>query len=386
MYNTRIYASQHLLCVQCNEERPECEQCLHGKRPCSYNVSSEPGGHANGMSAFSHGYGDPNLSELLEELPPTSQYAGVDLLELLDHFFHTTDYLWMGSRECQGLLQQHASTLAFGSSFLLHAILAFSAYHIVDLFPEQRRYGLAGSWFYSLTLQSYREAINEGVDADALFACCILLTMLSFKQHSNDLHSGNDLRVQSLAPDTVGIRFIGGPRILADAFARQSTLKDGIWKPLVHHCENRLLESNDVLADCPRAFRSMAGLEAICCGDKSGGPFDTALESIRLLMECYVSNKQEMVELTFCFAINLDPRFLHFVEESMPNAMLVMCYWYALVAQVKQWWAYSTAHIEGLKLLRWLQNTADISIQALLDFPSELLSVQSPTTQFSVNL
>lgn len=262
-------------------------------------------------------------------------------------------------------------------------MLAFSAYHIAALCPEQRLHEIAAAWHYSLALESYRQAIDEeSVDADALFACCMLLTLLSFKHLSSDLSNDDNPKSQkSPAFDTVGLRFIGGPRILADAFARRSMLDQGLWQPLIRHCEDRFFKNDGMFAGSSHASQSMAGLEAVCCSDEIRGPFDTALQSIRLLMQCYSSDRPKMVEFTFCFAIKLDPRFLRLAEERVPNALLVLCYWYALVIQVDQWWACRTAQIEGLKLLRYLQDTANIAIQPLLDFPAQLLNVQSSTSQ-----
>lgn len=329
---------------------------------------------------------NPDTLPLLNELSSPSYHRGVDPLELLNHFFETTSPLWMGSAQCQDLLQQHTPRLALGSSFLLHAILAFSAYHIAAFCPKQRQHEIAAASHYGLALQSYRQAIDEeSVDADALFACCMLLTLLSFKHFSNDLRNGDIPKSQkSLAFDTLSLRFIGGPRILADAFARRSMLDQGLWKPLIRHCEEYFVKNDDMFAGSPGAFQSMTGLEAVCRGDEIDGPFDTALTSLRILMQCYVSDRQKMVDFTFCFAIKLDPRFLRLVEESVPKALLVMCYWYALVVQVDQWWARRTAQIEGMKLLCYLRDTKDFAIQSLLDFPTELLNERLSTIQTPV--
>lgn len=330
---------------------------------------------------------DPYVSALLNELPSTSYHRGVDPLELLNHFFQTTDPLWMGSAECQRILQQYTPQLALESSFLLHAMLAFSAYHIAASCSEQQRYKMAAACHYSAALQSYRRAINdESVKADALFACCMLLTLLSFKNLSSD-QSNDDVSIsqKSFALDTVGIRFIGGPRILADAISQQSMIDQGIWKSLFRHCAERVVDCDDTVASSLSTSQAMAGLEAVCLNGEINGPYETALASLRQLMQCYISERHKMVEFTFCFAIQLDPRFLRLIEEAVPKALLVICYWYALVMQVDQWWASRTAQVEGIKLLRYLRDnvTRDSALKALLDFPARLLNSQSSTTQAS---
>jgi hypothetical protein len=326
---------------------------------------------------------DQHVSALLAELASRSYHRSVDPSELLHHFVQTIEPLWMGSSTCQSLLQQHAPRLALQSPFLLHTILAFSAYHIAALFPAQQHHETVGDLHYSHALQSYGKALDdESVDPDALFACCMLLTLLSFKHLSDD--TGNSDTVggkENFVLDTLGIRFIKGPRVLSDAFARRSTLNEGIWKPLILHCGEFSVEE-DMLASCPGASQSMAGLEALCRGDEMNSPYRTALTSLRLLMQYYVYSKQQnMVEFSFCFAIQLDPRFLPLVEKSAPEALLMLCYWYALVAHVDQWWACRTAQIQGLKLLQYLRGTADLAVQALLDFPAQLLDAQSSSFQ-----
>lgn len=316
---------------------------------------------------------DQHVLALQKKLATTSYDRGANPSELLNHFLQTSEPLWMGSTHCQSLLQQHAPRLALESDCLLHAMLAFSSSHIAALRPEQHRYETAGALHYSHALQSYRKALNDGrVDADALFACCMLLTLLSFKHLSDVVGNDDNLESQgSLALDTVGIRFLKGPRILSDAFAHLSTFDKGIWKPLIRHCDGYSSTSDGLLAGHPSASQSMAGLEVLCRGGEASSPYDAALTSIRLLMESYVSNKPELVEFTFCFAIQLDPRFLRLVEDSVPKALLVLCYWYALVAHVEQWWACRTAHLEGLRLLRCLQDTQ--AVRVLLEFPAQLL-------------
>jgi hypothetical protein len=326
---------------------------------------------------------DQHIAALVDELGSVSYHGSVDPSELLNHFVNTVEPLWMGSAECQRLLQQNAPRLALDSQFLLHAILAFSAYHIAELCPAQQHYTTVGGLHYSYALQSYRKSLDdESTDTDALFACCLLLTLLSFKHLSDDMcNTGTVNDQESFALDTVGIRFIRGPRVLSDTFARRSTLNQGIWKPVIRHCDEYSVENQGMLASCPGASQSLAGLEVLCRGDEMGEPYRTALASIRLLMQSYVSSKQDMAEFTFCFAIQLDPQFLHLVEESALKAFLVLCYWYALVTHVDQWWAHRTAKIEGLKLLHYLRNTGDSAIQALLDYPSQLLSAKSSKDQ-----
>jgi hypothetical protein len=113
-------------------------------------------------------------------------------------------------------------------------------------------------------------------------------------------------------------------------------LDQSLWKFLTRYCEDHPAENDDMLAEFPRASQSMADLEAVCRGDQINGPFDSALSSIRRLMQCYVFKKHEMAEPTFNFAIKLDRRFLRFIEEGVPKALLGMCYRYALVMQVDQ--------------------------------------------------
>ena len=374
--------------MQCDEQRPGCGQCLHGKRSCTYTTPPQTDMPTNDGRAQLIRTPNQHVSALLGKLASTSYHRGVDPLELLNHFVQTTEPLWMGSAQCQRLLQQNAPRVALGSSFLLHAMLAFSAYHIAAIRPGQQPHEHAGALHYSLALQSYRKALDKkSADAEALFACCMLLTLLSFKHLSDDLYDDDtSKRQQSLTLDTVGIRFIGGPRILIDALARRSMLDQGIWEPLTRNCKEYLVKNDDMLVGFPGASQSMAGLEALCRSDEVSSPFHTALMSLRLLMQCYVSCKHKMVEFTFCFAIQLDPRFLRFIEESVPKALLVLCYWYALVAQVDQWWAHRTAQVEGLKLLCYLQDNADLAVQALLVFPADLLNAQSSTMQIPIIL
>lgn len=138
-----------------HEQRPECGQCLHGKFCCAYTISPQTDVPIIAARAPSVG------AALLNELSSTPYHRGVDPLELLNHFFQTSDPLWMGSAVCQSILQQYTPQLALGYSFLLLAMLAFSAYHIAVSCSEQQRYKMSAACHYSVALQSYRQAIDD---------------------------------------------------------------------------------------------------------------------------------------------------------------------------------------------------------------------------------
>lgn len=306
----------------------------------------------------------------------------VDPKGLLDHFVTFTDYLWMGSLVCQDLLQRHAVRLALDSTCLLHAMLSISAHHLAAQAPvNQQHYRFAGVMHYGLALQSYSASLGsetESTDIDALFSCCLILTLIAYANLSAEaIDASTSYSNGGLSLDIAGIQAISGFRTLEEAFASKHVLETSIWKPIIWKClQNR--EAFDGASNIPSVPpNTLAGLKRLYYEGQQGSiasPYEAPLKSLYVMMQ--FDNSPDILSVTFCFNMQLDAPFLQRLREKDPKALLLLCYWHAIIVQVDQWWAHDTAKSEGLKLLDYLRDTPDPPIQALLKFPSERLGVR----------
>jgi hypothetical protein len=300
--------------------------------------------------------------------------------KLLDHFVKPNETLWMGSAKCQKLFQQHGPRLALKSPFLLHAILSISAHHLDTLFPGGLEYRQVGASHYSSSLSLYVMALQdlENVNVDAIFACCLLLSLIAFRNiasgASDSVSGTNEKRLVDIA----ALKSIRGFQILQSIPSLRLKFATSIWRPIMDECfdhRQHLLESpfNSV-----KGFGIMTALESLCRDQGEPASHITALEPaldmLRMLMKDE-SDQTQTIGVLFCFTKTLDGQFLTLLEQQDPKAALLVCYWYSLMAQIDQWWALDSAKTEAWKLLGFLQRVPDPRLQALLQFPLEQLEI-----------
>ncbi|KAI9745905.1 MAG: hypothetical protein M1818_000586 [Claussenomyces sp. TS43310] len=299
----------------------------------------------------------------------------VDPLELLDHFFQTTDHIWIGSGQLQLNLQKYGPQLALRSPYLLYAILSFSASHIAYIRPATSQYTLTATSYYSMSLEAYSTTLRsdfEDTNVDALFACCTLLNLIAFNSTAAvrpdpDAPSRND----KLDLDIPGLLSMRGFQILQRDPRLESKFDQCIWGALFKDCMASERAHKDAHLQSPKAFHAMNQLERLCQTSNSLGQYDLALESLRVLMQRGIGHNT--IGILFRFTQGIEDNFLRLLENKDSKALLLLYYWYSMAANVKQWWASDSAEFWRLKLLSFLDKHAEPSAKALLDFPPDMI-------------
>jgi hypothetical protein len=298
-------------------------------------------------------------------------YKPGDTLELLDHFVET-NIPWIGSSEYQRLIQQHGIKLCLEAPYLLHTIIAFSASHLNFLRPEQRKYGIAFALHYSLSLSSYSAQLHAPLDvrkADAIIACCHLHTMLAFQ----NVQSGDS------AVDVGGfawLRAMQGVAILWNTGNIRPYLEGNIWRKKT--LESRALENitydhtessaaDSWASNTSRALHQLFSEQSDPISHHNS-PYQEPLRRLCLLMQH--SMEQDAICMFMAFIGNLPDSFVQLLGQKDPRAMLLMCYWCALLSQIDQWWIVSSAKFICRTLCNTLSKTPDQRIYNLLQFPA----------------
>lgn len=113
-------------------------------------------------------------------------------LELMHHYTMITCETLAASPRSQRVFREDMPRLAPHYPFLLHQILAISAFHLAYLHPESRsKYTLRGSQHQSEGLTGMREALSENITESssyALFGASSLLISCAFASGLNDDH------------------------------------------------------------------------------------------------------------------------------------------------------------------------------------------------------
>nr|OQO26975.1 hypothetical protein B0A51_04992 [Rachicladosporium sp. CCFEE 5018] len=284
-------------------------------------------------------------------------YTRADVPELFDHFIDTPE-AWAGSSECQRVLQIWSPSLSVMHTFLLHGMLAFSASHLQSLRPWKKKYGLAAALHCGLSLQGFSATLSQRVDhdnADALFACCYLHTMLALYNKSRyDQASMID-------NDFAWLREMKGIPILQRTNVLRPHLNHSIWLPVF--VETKAYSAKIGHLPTPTnehsaAFPEIEILRAQCQvnrldPDNDENPYAIPLAHLdRLSRLSSIGNSQ--IGMLMVFIGRMPECFVALLETLDPLAMRILALWCDYAGQVEQWWCMGPARQEAARLRRIL--------------------------------
>ncbi|PVH75922.1 hypothetical protein DL98DRAFT_497801 [Cadophora sp. DSE1049] len=292
-----------------------------------------------------------------------------DNFELLSHFFGITEP-FIGSPESQKVFQNHGLELSRGAPYLLHAILTFSASHLNFLYPQKRKYEIAASSYYDLSLKSYSAQIRAGLDAsnaDSLIGCGYLHTMLAFRNvQSDDLADAGDLG---------WLRIMQGVRILWGTHDFFPQLKDSPWRSVcaearvTEEFRRNHIETANAGSEAEDIFRALHRfLEVDLNSSGQGNVYQEPLSRLCVLLESAI--RHHKIGMFMVFIDLLPAAFLQLLDQKDTKAMMIICYWCALFSYNEKWWITRSAQLECAKLCAYLNSIPDQAVQDLLHFPA----------------
>jgi hypothetical protein len=319
------------------------------------------------------------LSYLKEEaftclISPTEIY---DPLELLDHFIETKTP-WIGSPECQRILQNYGPQLSLEAPYLLHAILAFSASHLSYLQPNEKRHSIAAALHYERSLNLYSSQLGKSLDksnADAIYACCHLHSMLALRNVSLSSLEHQLADVDGYANGW--LRAMQGTRVLREHITLQPEGDQGIWVPVRIEartydrctCNHSKLETTNLTAhNTSIALHQLCGVDMACTAIEN--PYQQPLSRLCQLMRCDIGHGA--IGMFMVFIGKLPSSFLQLLDKNDLRAMLIMVHWCALIGQIDQWWIVQSAKVECARFCRKIDKIPDPSIRGLLPFPLDM--------------
>ncbi|KAG4028808.1 hypothetical protein MFRU_019g00960 [Monilinia fructicola] len=251
----------------------------------------------------------------------------------------------------------------------MHAILAFSARHFNHLQPGDKKYSIAFALHYVLSLSSYSLQLGKGFDssnADATIASSYLHTMLAFQNvrsqsnHEVDADGGGEF---------TWLRAMRGVSILWDASDMRYHLngsvllhmeKDGTYNGGKAH------SSDSWALEISREMHNLFGVD--CDPDTSQDSYEGPLSSVCQRMQ--LGNGQEMICRFMSFVGELPSSFVQLLDQNDPRALLLLCYWSALLGQIDSWWVMGPANVVCRRLCGYLDAIPEQRIHDLLRFPA----------------
>lgn len=179
--------------IKCDETKPACRQCVNYDRQCSYSLTGLQAVVLGPQQRNARGH-DASNDELFEQVWEKLQTLAelcslaemsIQKAALRTLVFPFIDYEdeWLAAPTFQKILQQHGVKLGLRSDYLLHAILAVTASHLLYLDPTKVELQFIYGFNNSLSLRLYREKLNNirPEDAEALFACSAIHTIMAIR-------------------------------------------------------------------------------------------------------------------------------------------------------------------------------------------------------------
>jgi len=100
-----------------------------------------------------------------------------------------------------------------------------------------------------------------------------------------------------------------------------------------------------------------------------GNLYQKPLKRLCLLMRCDIG--QDKIGMFMFFIGQLPYSFIQLLDRNDPRAVLILCYWAALLSQIDQWISYS-AKLECMRLCKFLDGIEDRRFHELLSLPSRI--------------
>ena len=303
-----------------------------------------------------------------------SDYQRQDALELMDHFEDFSEP-WIGSHVAQRVTQENGVLMGLQASYLLHAILAYSASHLSHLYPEQKKYSDAAKLHYTRSLQAYStqlvyELEKGSANANALLSASGLLAKLSFI--NTPLMSEDSDGVSAAVPPW--IKSMQGVKTIMQTPKLRKQLEDGDLSAIVRHYIGPA-SKQPITVGLGRSQRSTSTVGALMelCGlqDRNCSPnvYSSAMDRLEPIMLSEPTHDD--TEQYLGFIATLEPSFLELLEKRDTRALLILAYWCTRVSLIKHWWTAPSAKAECRRICAHLSREKDARVQALLKGPAD---------------
>jgi hypothetical protein len=337
--------------IKCDETKPACRQCVDYGRQCSYSITGLQAVSGGPQQQNAHGHDASNdelFEQVWEKLKSLAELCSLgelsiqkaSLRTLLSHFTGCEDE-WLAAPTFQQILQQHGVQLGLRSDYLLHAILAVTASHLHYLDPTKAELKLIYGFHNSLSLQLYREKLNniQPEDADALFACGAIHTIMVIRNTMLDATASCEM-LGGFDGLLLGLKSIKSFPAFYCPFHKENRMTNGQFHRLFPTCDFARQWTTEVNQEVLKRTSHLAGLESHLSQLAGSAVFeDTYRESFQYLVLVGERERRfSALHMLFSFSNQLKTRYLEALEDQAPVALLLLGYWLAMFSTIKQWW------------------------------------------------
>jgi hypothetical protein len=262
---------------------------------------------------------------------------------------------------------------AISHHFLMHELLAFSAFHMAYLQPPQRRafYAL-GTHHQDLAIRDLRRVLpNMSTDnAGAVLATSVLVTLSVFAATGLDTNNGSPKTTSGIPVDDLLDIFVLIQGVSSVMASGASAVIDGPFKYMTMDSTTELPpqpQFEHLLSQIPLLETFIASQSSLSLAHRQ--EYHCVLSSFKDVLVTAMAPASQSRELKFLFQwpIELSQNFLNLMQQKEPAALAVIGY-YALglfAAESNYWFMEGWAE----RTIRAVYETVDASWREVLQWP-----------------
>lgn len=361
--------------IKCDETQPRCTHCSRHDLTCVYgHLESSTDGLQSSPEPSSDKEIDKYKALILKRLreldvPPKDVqspiYRQEDTNEIIDHFLHHSE-LWLGTPEIQRVLQRYAVRWAISAPYVMYGLIATAAAHLFHCSPQVKKYEVAMSVHYALSLQNFALQLSKPITRevmDPLIACSIMHGPFAFWKQGHE--EADDMPFRWL-------RTIRGVPVILSEVPDKTWIEQSVWYEYTIQAGGNIdgtlsLPEDPTVVSWARSV--VEKFEELCetTVTENTSVYSAPLRHLSMLMR--MNDHHHRSSATLRFNGHLSIEFVDLLEKGDTRALLLFCYWYGMMCNVKQWWAEQHSLRGCRRLCEILSACEDQRVQRLLDWP-----------------
>lgn len=324
----------------------------------------------------------PYFDKFMLPLGGEREAAWIHDLELMHHYSVATSLTLPRAQEELHVWQQNVPRLAFKYPFLVHQILAVSAFHLAYLQPEQRsEHSLHASQHQNRSIEGMRGHLAE-ITADnchALFMASSLLLVGAFASFANIRSNGAPLLEGQRPPnieDMIDV-FILDRGVASVLQSSEEVIQAGYFRDLFHFSPHERV--NPFMQQISQELRN---LDTLIKQDHAVDPL------VRVLVELEIGKLIDAIEkavpttedaemrVTTYWPITIAEDYITLLRQRNEEALLVLMFYCCIMyrAEAKNWfvkgWGLNVASdVSKLISLKW-RGAIKWPLEQLSQFPN----------------
>lgn len=298
------------------------------------------------------------------------------------HHFQVETYQTLGGELVNQVVRQAISESVWQYPYLMHMVIAVSSGHQRRLFNGTgqerglRKLDLAEATHWHQGLQLYQAELARKdappgpgrTDFDALLAAMFLTIVFTFANGDRTLERtmiphGNTFVEQIITP----MASTGGFRALQAVPATPS--RDSLWLPVFEAADDgngSFTSTQQGIEGLPPALVELCELGQWSSSELD--PYHKILRHLTPLLQ--MQSAPSSMNRIFAFGGRLHSTFRPLIQQNDAQALLLLCWWLALLRQVDEWWVRAWAEKSCHNIVTYLSLISDRRIQALLVYPA----------------